>query len=151
MSANPIDLTNIRADRGRAPEGVPHLRRRIVVLRKRPLLVAMLALSAPFWIAAQVRSRTPVSLDDRLAVIEDRIAAVEDRLSRAEAERSRTDSKDRLALESEAKLDRLEVRVIQLESAPAGCDCDGAGSQEIIARIRSLERQVSRLRSRAMR
>ena len=58
---------------------------------------------------------------------------------------------DRLTLESEAKLDRLEVRVIQLENAPRNCDCNTAGQRDLLARLRSLERQVARLRTAGIR
>ncbi len=95
----------------------------------------------------QASPQLRMTLDDRLAAIENRLAELEDRIARVEERREGTGPEDRLTLESEAKLDRLEVRLIQLETAPGNCDCDGSSQQAVIARIRSLERQVGRLRS----
>lgn len=101
--------------------------------------------------SSQVRTKAPIPLDDRLAAIEDRLTALEDRLARVEEDRQDPPSADRLTLESEAKLDRLEVRVIQLENAPRNCDCNTAGQRDLLARLRSLERQVARLRTAGIR
>ena len=117
--------------------------------------------NAPLWAivtvlcsgiaSGQVITKPPIPLDDRLASIEDRLTALEDRLERVEEDRQDPRDPDRLTLESEAKLDRLEVRVIQLENAPRNCDCNTAGQRDMLARLRSIERQVARLRSAAIR
>ena len=113
------------------------------------LVLAMLASSVP----ALAQGRVPLrgTLDDRLAAIEDRLAAIEDRLASEDDKRTRKEETDRLSLESEAKLDRLEVRVIQLESRTSGATSQAVGQQGLLERIRSLERQVARLRSSAIR
>ena len=115
------------------------------------VFLALLALSTP--LAPQGRLPLRGTFDERLKVLEDRLAGIEDRLARADEERDRQTGTqaDRLSLESEAKLDRLEVRVIQLETDPQNCDCDGVGQRSLMERIRSLERQVSRIRASAIR
>ena len=110
-------------------------------------LILLAALTLPSALYAQGRIPVRETLDDRLAKLEDRLAAVEDRLAKHEEGHTREEQKDRLTLESEAKLDRLEVRVIQLETRPADCDCAGIGTRALLERIVSLERQVARLRS----
>ena len=118
---------------------------------KNSLLGAVVAVLCAGTAGGQVRTKAPIPLDDRLAAIEDRLTALEDRLARVEEDRQDTPAPDRLTLESEAKLDRLEVRVIQLENAPRNCDCNAAGQHDMLARLRSIERQVARLRSAAIR
>lgn len=110
-------------------------------------LTLLAALAIPGALNAQGRTPVRTTLDDRLAELEDRLSAIEDRFATHEEGHTREEQKDRLALESEAKLDRLEVRVIQLETRPADCDCGGIGARTLLERIISLERQVSRLRS----
>lgn len=110
-------------------------------------LTLLASLSLPSALAAQGQTTAPVSLDDRLAELEDRLDAIEDRFATHQEAHTREEQKDRSTLESEAKLDRLEVRVIQLETRPADCDCGGIGSRALLERIVSLERQVARLRS----
>lgn len=108
-------------------------------------------LAVPTLLAAQGRPTGRVTLDDRLAIIEDRLASIENRLATLDEESRRVDTPDRLTLESEAKLDRLEVRVIQLEQESDGRTDGSIPERWIIDRIRSLERQVARLRDRAIR
>ena len=114
------------------------------------------------WVAVVTFSLAPVAhgqvaprgtIDERLQAIEDRIAAIEDHLARAEEERLRTrrPRTDRLSAESLARVDRLEVRVIQLENNPGGCDCGDGTPSSLAERVRSLERQVSRIRARSIR
>ncbi len=110
-------------------------------------LTLLASLALPCALDAQGRTPARMTLDDRLAKLEDRLSAIEDRFATHEEGHTREEQKDRLTLESEAKLDRLEVRVIQLETRPADCDCGGIGSRALLERINSLERQVSRLRS----
>lgn len=114
-------------------------------------ILAILAVSAP--LVPQGRLPLRGTFDDRLSALEERLAAVEDRLAREDEERLNAlgTRSDRLSLESEAKLDRLEVRVIQLETTPPNCDCDSIGQRSLVERIRSLERQVSRIRASAIR
>ena len=113
--------------------------------------LAILAVSAP--LSPQGRLPLRGTFDDRLSALEERLAAIEDRLAREDEERENqvATQPDRLTLESEAKLDRLEVRVIQLETNPRNCDCDSIGQRSLVDRIRSLERQVSRIRGSAIR
>ena len=110
-------------------------------------LTLLASLALPGILHAQGRIVDRTTLDDRLAELEDRLDAIEDRFATHEEAHTREDQKDRPTLESEAKLDRLEVRVIQLETRPADCDCGGIGSRALLERIVSLERQVARLRS----
>ena len=110
-------------------------------------LTVLASLALPGALIAQGRTPVRATLDDRLAKIEDRLSAIEDRFATHEEGHTRKEQKDRLELESEAKLDRLEVRVIQLETQPADCDCGGIGGRTLLERIISLERQVSRLRA----
>lgn len=118
---------------------------------KNSLLGVVVAVLCSGVASGQVRTKAPIPLDDRLAAIEDRLTALEDRVARVEEDRQDPRAPDRLTLESEAKLDRLEVRVIQLENAPRNCDCNTAGQRDMLARLRSVERQVARLRSAAIR
>lgn len=123
-------------------------------MTRKTLLLIVLAFLVSAWPTAP-QGRLPVrsTFDERLKSLEERLAAVEDRLAKAEENQAReTDSTPAgLTSRSEAKLDRLEVRVIQLESNAPNCDCNEAGQRFILDRIRSLERQVSRLRSGAIR
>ncbi len=115
------------------------------------ILTALSALALVIIASGQQRPTRPMTLDDRLAAIEDRIEAIEDRVARAEGKSQQASQPDRLSLQSEAKLDRLEVRVIRLEDSPSNCDCDGMGQRAMLDRVRSLERQVARLRSSTLR
>lgn len=107
------------------------------------------ALSA--LLLAQGQQAPRVTLEDRLAAIEDRLDALEHGRSEASAARDREPPPDRLTMEAVAKLDRLEVRVIQLEGRTGGPGGQVAVSGELLARLRALERQVARLRSAALR
>ena len=112
----------------------------------RSLLLAVLASSV--LVLGQGRLPVRGTFDDRLEAIEGRLDALEDRMAIAEeriSSQPRPDP-DRLSLESEAKLDRLEVRLIHLESNPTDCDCGGESARALLGRIRAVERQVSRLR-----
>lgn len=115
------------------------------------LLLALLATSV--LLLAQGRIPLRGTFDERLRSIEERMDAVEDRLARAEEATARQDrpGQDRLSLGSEAKLDRLEVRLIRLETNPPECNCGSASTQALLDRIRSIERQVARLRSSQLR
>lgn len=113
------------------------------------LILTLLAL--PLMLAGQGRPPIRGTLDDRLASIEDRLSAIEHQLAATEDRNERREQTDRLSLESEAKLDRLEVRVIQLESRSSDSTPAAGGDHALIERIRSLERQVARLRSALIR
>ena len=108
-------------------------------------------LALPTLLAAQGQPSGRVTLDDRLAIIEDRLASIENRLAALDEKSRHVDTADRLTLESEAKLDRLEVRVIQLEQKSVGRTGESIPERWLMDRIRSLERQVARLRDRAIR
>ncbi len=115
----------------------------------RKTLCLLLAVSASSAVVlAQGRLPLRGSFDERLRAIEERMDAVEDRLARAEEEMSRHGQPvpDRLSLASEAKLDRLEVRMIRLETNPPDCDCGGESARALMDRVRAVERQVARLR-----
>lgn len=113
--------------------------------------VAVLTFSIALVAQGQVAPQG--TIDERLQAMEDRIAAVEDRLARSEEGwlRTRRPQPDRLSAESLSRLDRLEVRVIRLENSPGGCDCGGGAQSSLAERVRSLERQVSRIRARSIR
>ena len=113
--------------------------------------LVILAASGP--LSPQGRLPLRGTFDERLSAFEERLAAIEDRLAREDEERQRELAvpAEGLYMESEAKLDRLEVRVIQLETSPRNCDCDSIGQRSLVERIRSLERQVSRLRTSSIR
>lgn len=123
-------------------------------MNRKPFVLVFLAILV-FSVPLAPQGRLPLrgTFDDRLNALEERLAAIEDRLARADEARAREprDPSDRLTLESEAKLDRLEVRVIQLESNAADCECGGAGQRLLLDRLRSIERQVGRIRSSAIR
>ncbi len=110
------------------------------------ILLLPLAL-LPQLLPGQGRPPVRFSLDDRLAAIEDRLAALEERVAAPPLQRAQPPQTDRLTLESQARLDRLEVRVIQLETASGDCGCNGVGERALLDRLRSLERQVARLRA----
>lgn len=116
-----------------------------------PLTLVLTTLAVPSLLAAQGRLPQRATLDDRLAAIEERLEALENRLEAMDEETDREERVDRLTLESEAKLDRLEVRVIQLESRSARHAGESVGQRALIERLRSLERQVARLRAAAIR
>lgn len=113
--------------------------------------LAFVAYTGP--LASQGRLPLRGTFDERLEALEERLTLVEDRMARAEEERARKPAAapGGLSSRSEAKLDRLEVRVIQLEGGTSNCDCNQAGQRSLLERIRSLERQVARLRSGAIR
>ena len=110
-------------------------------------LALLTILAVPAVLHTQGRIPLRGTFDDRLAKVEERLAAVEDRQATDEEDRARKERPTRLTLESEAKLDRLEVRVIQLETRPSDCECDSIGQRALLERIQSLERQLARVRS----
>ena len=114
---------------------------------RKPLMLTLTMLVATILLPAQGRPPLRGTLDDRLAAIEDRIAALETRLDSLDEKGDRQKQADRLTLASEAKLDRLEVRVIQLENRTVAPATGGIGQRDILSRLRSLERQVARLRA----
>ena len=115
------------------------------------LLLISSALALVIVATGQERPTRPMTLDDRLATIENRIDAIEDRLATFEEQSQQASQPDRLSMESEAKLDRLEVRVVRLENSPTNHDYEGMAQRDLVARVRSLERQVARLRSSSLR
>ena len=115
------------------------------------LILILTFLTLPSMLAAQGRPPIRETLDDRLASIEDRLSAIEHQLVATEDRNERREQTDRLSLESQAKLDRLEVRVIQLEGRSSDSAPGTGGDRALLARIRSLERQVARLRSAMIR
>ena len=117
----------------------------------KPSILILSALAGLTPLSGQGRVPWRGTLDDRLASIEDRLSALESRLESLEEKASRQEPADRLTLESELKLDRLEVRVIQLENRSDDIETDRAGQRAVMDRIRSLERQVMRLRARPIR
>lgn len=123
----------------------------MIVKSLKVLALVSVLVSASAALLSQEGAPFRRTLDDRLAEIEDRIASVEAELAAQREMRDREEAADRLTLESEAKLDRLEVRVIQLESRPVGAAGAGRANQQLTERVRSLERQVARLRSTALR
>lgn len=118
---------------------------------KASFALALLCFPAAAIVSGQERAPASVGLDERLAAIEDRLDALEGESPSREEADPRSLPADSRTLESEAKLDRLEVRVIQLETGSANCSCADSGDPEIAARLRSLERQVARLRATAIR
>lgn len=119
------------------------------ILKSLSLALAVMAASALLF--SQARLSPQRTLDDRLAEIEDRLDAIEDRLDRQDEVRERESQTDRVTLQSESKLDRLEVRVIQLESRSADPSAGGVRQRQVLERLRSLERQVGRLRATGLR
>ena len=121
-------------------------------LKSAPFAV-LAALCSLALLAAQGRLPVRGTFDDRLRAIEERIEAVEDRLARADEEQAAPPAPrtDRLSLESDLKLDRMEVRLIQLEKRSADCDCESVGQRSVLDRLRSVERQVARLRAAGVR
>lgn len=117
----------------------------------KPLILMLTMLAAPTLLLAQGRLPVRGTLDDRLAMIEDRLSAIENRIAALDEASSREKQVDRLTLESEAKLDRLEVRVIKLENRSVDSASEITGQRELVVRLRSLERQVARLRAAAIR
>ena len=118
---------------------------------KKALLPILAALVVVILASGQERPAPRMTLDDRFAAIEDRIEAIEERLTRAEEQSQRARQPDRLSAQSEAKLDRLEVRVIRLEDSSSNRTNEGMAQRAVIERVRSLERQVARLRSSSLR
>ena len=118
-------------------------------LKSLSLTLALVTASALLF--SPVRPAPRMTLEDRLAEIEDRLDTIEDRLDRQDEARGREVQTDRLTLESEAKLDRLEVRVIQLEGRSSEGSVDGPTQRQVLERLRSLERQVARLRATGLR
>ena len=113
------------------------------------LLLPTVAMAA--LLQAQGRLPQRVTLDDRLAAIEDRLDSVENRISALEEKGQVEKRAERLIPESEAKLDRLEVRVIQLENQSRDTASAGVQERVLVNRIRALERQVARLRAASVR
>ena len=113
-----------------------------------PILAALvLAILA----TAQQRPPPRMTLDDRLAAIEDRIEMIEDRLAKSEGQSQGARQADPLSSQSEARLDRLEVRVIRIEDSSGDGNHNGMAQRAMLERVRSLERQVARLRSATLR
>ncbi len=108
-----------------------------------PLVAAATILAALF---AHAQAPRRASFDERFERIEERLAALEEEVVQRPDPGAQDPGPGRLALESEAKLDRLEVRVIQLETQPPECDCATA-QLGLASRVRSLERQLARLRA----
>lgn len=86
------------------------------------------------------------SVERRLERIEERLDALERNAETQHAAGDTVSVSQGLLPESEAKLDRLEVRLIQLETQSPECDCATA-QQGLFNRVRSLERQLARLRT----
>lgn len=109
--------------------------------------VGSLVAAATILVALFAHAQAPrrVSFDERFEQFEERLAALEEAVHRPDPV-AQDPGSGRLALESEAKLDRLEVRVIQLETQPPECDCATA-QLGLASRVRSLERQLARLRA----
>lgn len=103
------------------------------------LLVAAVSLLLFHSLQAQQTAGSRMTLDQRLEEIEARLDAMEKRLAEPPAA-------EPLGNSAAAKLDRLEVRVIRLEESPSQRLASGAPDRRTEARIRSLERQVARLR-----
>lgn len=112
-----------------------------MMTRKTAWLPAAAVLLLPLFcsLRAQQADSPRMTLDRRLEAIETRLAAVEKRL----AELPPPAAPSALA---QAKLDRLEVRVIRLEESPGRRIGAVVSGRELEARIRSLERQMARLR-----
>ncbi len=120
-------------------------------MSKRSLSLVLLMLPVPVLLTSQGRAPVRFNLEDRLAAIEKRLDGIEDWLAEAEASSGQEQRADTLTSESEAKLDRLEVRVIQLENSPQDCGFGEVGDRSILERLRSLERQIARLRAARIR
>ena len=116
------------------PAGPP----RCAALTPAALRAALLLLPLFHALWAQQAPRPRMTLDRRLAAIEARLAAIEERV--AEPPPAAAVSLD------QAKLDRLEARVIRLEESPGRQIGAVVSVRDLEARIRSLERQVARLR-----
>ncbi len=123
----------------------------MIVKSLKVLALVSVLMSASAALLSQEGAPFRRTLDDRLAEIEDRIASVEAELAAQREEWNREEVADRLTLESEGKLDRLEVRVIQLENRQVGAAGAGLANRQLMERVRALERQVARLRSAALR
>ena len=118
---------------------------------QRTLSLVLLMLPVPVLLNGQGRAPVRFNLEARLATIEERLDGIEDWLAEAETSNRQEHHADTLTSASEAKLDRLEVRVIQLENGPQDCGCSEVGDRSILDRLRSLERQIARLRSARIR
>ncbi len=118
--------------------------------RSRCALLLLAAVPSAAILLAQGRLPVRATYDDRLRAIEERLDAIEDGLARAAEERLTAEQArpEGLGPLSELKLDRLEVRVIQLEDRPVNCDCGGPGQRAVLERLISVERQLARLRAR---
>ncbi len=102
-------------------------------------LVVVVSLFLLHTLAAQQSTAPRMTLDQRLEQIEARLGSIEEQLAELSPPQA-------LGNSAEAKLDRLEARLIRLEETPvrrAGGTSPG-GLME--SRLRSLERQVARLR-----
>ena len=111
------------------------------------LLLSVLLVAPVTEVTGQSRNNRPVTLDDRLAAIEARITALE----KQNVLNLQIDQPDPMDLDTRSKLDRMEVRIIQLETSPPDCSCGGGQNSALLERMRSLERQVARLRSSRLR
>ncbi len=111
-------------------------------------LLAFAVSASSALVLAQGRFPLRGTFDERLQALEERMDAIEDRLARAEETISGylQPAPDRLSAASEARLDRLEVRLIRLETNPTTCDCTSQNARTLLDRIRSVERQMARLR-----
>ena len=103
------------------------------------LLAATLSLVLLHSLLAQQTGRSRVTLDQRLEEIEARLEGIEDRLTKLSPAQPMANS-------AEAKLDRLEARLIRLEETPLRGRGSVSPDSRLDSRIRSLERQVARLR-----
>lgn len=118
---------------------------------QRTLFLLFLTLPVPVLLVGQGRAPVRFNLEARLSAIEERLDRIEDWVAKAEADNRQEQPAEALTSESEAKLDRLEVRVIQLENGPQACGCVEVGNRSILDRLRSLERQIARLRQARIR
>ena len=112
-----------------------------MMTRKTAWLPAAAVLLLPLFHAlwAQQAGRPRMTLDRRLAAIEARLAAMEEHVAESPPPAGSVSL-------DQAKLDRLEARVIRLEESPGRQIGAVVSVRDLEARIRSLERQVARLR-----
>ncbi len=114
-----------------------HLRHALALLALSGLVAVQLTLG-------QAPRRS--SLEERLAEVEQRLAALEASGAARDGSETQSEPPGEFSAGAEAKLDRLEVRLIQLENQGADCECAEA-QRGLQTRVRSLERQVARLRA----
>lgn len=100
---------------------------------------AVLTLFVLHSLAAQQSTAPRITLDQRLEEIEARLQSIKERLVELSPPAG-------LGNSAEAKLDRLEARVIRLEESPVRRVGSSSPNQLLESRLRSLERQIARLR-----